>query len=142
MLRAVSDRPSRLRALLLAGVAALALSACASNRTTMRSPDFSGLSTAESQSTLGELSGRYQKQPKDKVTIIYYSAALAGEAVRLHPFALRRGQLLGQPGALPNENERERFGDGHVRKSEAEGGGARSFTRSSGALQRAALTRC
>jgi Flp pilus assembly protein TadD len=77
LLRAVADKPSRLRTLLLAGVAALALSACASNRTTtMRSPDFSGLSTAESQSTLGQLAARYQKQPKDKVTIIYYSAAL------------------------------------------------------------------
>ena len=42
----------------------------------MRSPDFSGLSPTESQSTLGELAGRYKSKPKDKVTLIYYSAAL------------------------------------------------------------------
>lgn len=72
-----SPLPSRrLSALLLAGVAALALSACASNRASIRSPDFSGLSHTESQSTLLELAGRYKQQPKDKTTIIYYAAAL------------------------------------------------------------------
>ena len=42
----------------------------------MRSPDFSGLSAEKSQTTLMELTARYQKNPRDKVTIIYYSAAL------------------------------------------------------------------
>jgi Flp pilus assembly protein TadD len=69
--------PRRFSALLLAGVAALALSACASNRTTtMRSPDFSGLSVPESQSALSQMADRYRKTPRDKVTIIHYSAAL------------------------------------------------------------------
>jgi Flp pilus assembly protein TadD len=68
----------RLSHLLLAGVAALALSACATNRSTMsaRSPDFSGQTSEQAQTTLGELGARYKKSPKDKATIIYYSAAL------------------------------------------------------------------
>lgn len=71
-----------LRALLLAGVAALALSACASNRASVRSPDFSGQSQAEAQTTLGELAARFKKNPRDKATVIYYAAALraAGQA--------------------------------------------------------------
>lgn len=55
----------------------LALSACASNRTSsLRSPDFSGQSPAEALSTLEDLSARYKNNPKDKSAIIYYSAAL------------------------------------------------------------------
>lgn len=48
----------------------------------MRSPDFSGQTRSEEQSTLGELTLRYKKNPKDKVAIIYYAAALraAGQA--------------------------------------------------------------
>ena len=71
-----------LRALLLAGVAALALSACASNRTSPRSPDFSGQTQAEAQATLGELTLHYKKNPRDKAAIVYYAAALraAGQA--------------------------------------------------------------
>jgi len=48
----------------------------------MRSPDFSGQTRSEAQTTLGELTLRYKKNPKDKVTIIYYAAALraAGQA--------------------------------------------------------------
>lgn len=66
----------RLRALLLAGVATLALSACASNRASVRSPDFSGQSPTQAQSTLSELAARYKQKPKDKTSIVYYSAAL------------------------------------------------------------------
>ncbi len=70
-------KPSRrLHALLLAGVAALALSACASNKVAMRSPDLSGQSPAEAQATLSAFAKRYQQKPKDKGSIIYYSAAL------------------------------------------------------------------
>jgi Flp pilus assembly protein TadD len=77
LLRAYPTRPRNFRGFLLAGVAVLALSACASNRTSMvRSPDFSGQSPAEAQSTLADLSARYQSNPKDKAAIIYYSAAL------------------------------------------------------------------
>ncbi|RYE08916.1 MAG: tetratricopeptide repeat protein [Hyphomicrobiales bacterium] len=65
-----------MRVLLLAGVAALVLSACASNRSSMAQPDFAGQPGMQSQQTLVELTQRYKKQPRDKVTIIYYAAAL------------------------------------------------------------------
>lgn len=65
-----------MRILLLAGVAALALSACASNRSSMSQPDFSGQSMSASQASLAELASRYKKRPQDKVVIIYYAAAL------------------------------------------------------------------
>ncbi|MFY8030902.1 MAG: tetratricopeptide repeat protein [Devosia sp.] len=75
-----SSRPSAfsrpLRALLLAGVAAVALSACASNRASMGATDLSGQGSAESQQTLGSLAARYKKNPRDKGTMIYYAAAL------------------------------------------------------------------
>lgn len=63
-----------MRAFLLAGVAAVALGACASNRT--GSPDYSGRPMAESQQTLAELTARYKANPRDKGVIIHYAAAL------------------------------------------------------------------
>ena len=63
-----------LRSLLMVGVAAVALGACASNRTA--SPNYSGRPIAESQQTLAELTARYKKNPKDKNVIIHYAAAL------------------------------------------------------------------
>lgn len=77
------SRPSSLRYLLLAGVAALSLTACASPRVaSMRTPDFSGLNHAQAQGTLSDLATRYRSNPKNKTTVIYYSAALrsAGQA--------------------------------------------------------------
>lgn len=67
-----------LRAAILATAAALVLSACATNRASMPSPDFSGMSQAEAQQTLGQLGARYKSNPRDKGTIIYYAAALRG----------------------------------------------------------------
>lgn len=76
----VSRHPHRFargfRALLLAGVAAAALSACASNRASMSSPDFSDQGHVEAQMSLDGLSARYKKNPRDKATMIYYAAAL------------------------------------------------------------------
>jgi len=71
-----------LPALLLAGVAALTLSACASNRTGPRTPDYSDQSAAEAQVTLGDLAARFRASPRDKATVIRYAAALraAGQA--------------------------------------------------------------
>ena len=63
-----------LRSLLLAGVAVVAISACASNR--MPSPDYSGMAAGQSQQTLGELTARYKNNPKDKGVAIHYAAAL------------------------------------------------------------------
>jgi Flp pilus assembly protein TadD len=66
-----------LRLVLLAGVAALAISACATNsRTNLASTDFSGQSATEQATALNQLAGRYKSNPRDKATIIYYSAAL------------------------------------------------------------------
>ncbi|WP_240232084.1 tetratricopeptide repeat protein [Devosia lacusdianchii] len=65
-----------MRTLLLAGVAVLAISACASNRGSMPSPDYSGMPAGQTQQSLAELTARYKSNPKDKGTIIYYAAAL------------------------------------------------------------------
>lgn len=65
-----------LRILLLAGVAVVAISACASNRGSMPSPDYAGLPAGQSQQSLGELTARYKANPKDKVIAIHYAAAL------------------------------------------------------------------
>jgi Flp pilus assembly protein TadD len=64
-----------MRTLLLAGVAVVAISACASNRG-MSSPDYSGLPAGQSQQTLAELTARYKSNPKDKGIAIHYAAAL------------------------------------------------------------------
>ncbi len=64
------------RALLLAGVAAVALSACASNRTSVRSPDYSGLSVSEAQQNIAQLGARFQANPRDMQAAISFSAAL------------------------------------------------------------------
>jgi Flp pilus assembly protein TadD len=62
--------------LLLAGVAAASLSACASNRTSVSRPDFSRASPQQSEQMLVEMSARYKAHPSDKATILYYAAAL------------------------------------------------------------------
>lgn len=64
------------RALLLAGVAAVALSACASNRASVSSPDYSGLSVSQAQQNLTQLGARFQSNPRDAHTAIAYAAAL------------------------------------------------------------------
>lgn len=65
-----------LRTLLLAGIAVVSISACASNRGSMPSPDYSGMAAGQSQQSLGELAARYKSNPKDKGVIIHYAAAL------------------------------------------------------------------
>lgn len=69
--------------LLLAGVAALALGACATNRTNLApAPDFTSQTPAQQSTTVSQLAARYKANPRDKATIIYYAAALraAGQA--------------------------------------------------------------
>ena len=61
---------------LLVGVAVVALSACASNRASMAQPDFSGASATDTATAIGQLQARYKSNPRDKMTIIYYAAAL------------------------------------------------------------------
>ncbi|WP_421761176.1 tetratricopeptide repeat protein [Devosia sp.] len=69
-----------LRGLLLVGVAALALSGCAMNPTTTGSigtpPDFTAQTPDQRQIALQQLAAHYKKNPGDRATIIYYSAAL------------------------------------------------------------------
>ncbi len=65
-----------MRALLLAGIAAVALSACASNRGSMPSPDYSGMPAGQTHQSLNELTARYKANPKDKAIAIHYAAAL------------------------------------------------------------------
>lgn len=84
-----------LRGLLLAGVAAAALSACASNRASMQSPDFSGQGRAEAQQTLEGLAVRYKKNPKDKATMIYYAAALRSAGQSEQAVAVLEGAVAG-----------------------------------------------
>lgn len=64
------------RVLLLAGVAAMTLSACASNRGQLGATDYSGLSAGQSHQTLAELTARYKSNPRDRGVVIHYAAAL------------------------------------------------------------------
>ena len=62
--------------MLLAGLAATALGACATNRTNaVASVDLNGMQ-ADAGSMLGQMEARYKAHPTDKATIIYYAAAL------------------------------------------------------------------
>lgn len=72
----------RFRGLLLVGVAALALSACATNNARLSEPDYSRASPQQQQQALGDLAARYKSNPDDKATVLYYAAALrvAGQA--------------------------------------------------------------
>jgi len=82
------------RVALLIGVAALALSACATNRASMPPPDYSNLSPGEVQSTLAELTARYTSNPRNRDIAIHYAAALrangqSGQAVAVLETAMR-----------------------------------------------------
>lgn len=71
------------------GVAVVALNACAASRgggQHIRTPDFSGMSQAQKMAAVQDLSVKYQKNPRDVRTVIYYAGALraagqAGQAV-------------------------------------------------------------
>lgn len=67
------------RALAIAGVTAVVLTACASNRGSMPSPEYSGLPGGAGQQTVAELSARYQRNPRDKATIVHFAAALRAQ---------------------------------------------------------------
>ncbi|TDQ64285.1 Flp pilus assembly protein TadD [Maritalea mobilis] len=69
----------KLRVLALAGVAAIALNACASPRGAggggTATPDFSGMSNAAKHAAVQDLGAKYQKSP-NKQSAIYFAAAL------------------------------------------------------------------
>lgn len=73
---AISRFAKPLRGLLLAGVAALALSACASNRGDLGNTDYSGLPAGQSTASLADLTARYKANPRDANVVIHYAAAL------------------------------------------------------------------
>ncbi len=95
----VSSRLVQARSLLLSGVAALALSACATNpgRESFEQPDFSSMSRIDKQSTLGELNKRYKADPASKVLIIYYAAALRANAQPEQAVAVMEGGMSYHP---------------------------------------------
>ena len=79
LLRLVRNDLKPLRALLLVSVAALVLSACASNPMTTGSigdSELGGQPLDKKQAALAQLAQHYKKSPGDKATIIYYAAAL------------------------------------------------------------------
>lgn len=69
-----------LRKLLIVGVAALALSACATtNRASLPSPDYSGMPRGEALAALAELTQRYKADPGNRDIAIHYAAALRAQ---------------------------------------------------------------
>ena len=91
-----------LPALLLAGIAALTLSACASNRAGPGSPDFSSQTPAEAQTTLGDLATRFRTHPQDKATVIRYAAARRAPGQAAPAIAPREGALGAHRAAVAN----------------------------------------
>ncbi|MFT6659799.1 tetratricopeptide repeat protein [Maritalea sp.] len=85
----------KLRALALVSVAAIALNACAASRggSEMRTPDFSGLTQMQKQAAAQDFAQKYQNNPRDIRTTIYYAAAL---------------RAVGQPGQAVSVLERAR----------------------------------
>lgn len=65
-----------LRGMLLAGAAALVLSACASNRGEMGATDYAGLPAEQQTHTLADLTQQYKARPQDRDVVIHYAAAL------------------------------------------------------------------
>lgn len=68
-----------LRKVLIASVAALALSACVANRVSGPSPDYSGMPRGEALAALADLTARYKANPRDRNVIIHYAAALRAQ---------------------------------------------------------------
>jgi len=72
------SRPSlkALRLIMLAGVAAVALSACATSRAPVTATDYSGLTEEQLQESVARLASRYEAKPANKRTAVAYAGAL------------------------------------------------------------------
>lgn len=75
------------RNLALISVAAIALNACAASRggsSHIRTPDFSGMTQAQKHAAVQDLGAKFQKNPRDIRTILYYAGALrsAGQSAQ------------------------------------------------------------
>ncbi|MGV8855937.1 MAG: tetratricopeptide repeat protein [Devosia sp.] len=91
-----SSRP--LRILLATGMAVLTLSACASNRASAPSPDYSGMPASQTQASLGELTARYKSNPRDKNIAIHYAAALRAVGQPKQAIAVLEAGIDSHPG--------------------------------------------
>lgn len=87
-----------LRPVLLAGVAALALSACASNRGQMGGSDYAALVQGQSQASLAEVTERYRRNPKDRAVVIQYATMLRAAGQAPQALAALEQAVLGHPG--------------------------------------------
>ncbi|WIY53327.1 tetratricopeptide repeat protein [Devosia sp. YIM 151766] len=86
--------------LLLAGVAALALSACASNRGLSAGADYSSLVAGQSQVGLAELTERYRRNPKDRAVVIHYATVLRAAGQPQQAIAALEQAMLAHPGDM------------------------------------------
>lgn len=90
-----------LRPALLAGAAALALNACATDPRTTGSigqqPDFTGMNRADAQANVQALAAAYKAYPKDKRAIISYAAALRAEGQADQAIAVLEGGMTVLP---------------------------------------------
>lgn len=96
--RLVFLKSRRFRTFLLAGVAAIALSACASNRASTPSADYSGFSRGQTQANLAQISARYQANPNDIGTAIYFAAALRAAGQSAQAVAVMQQSISHHPG--------------------------------------------
>lgn len=87
-----------MRPVLLAGVAALVLSACASNRGQMSGSDYAALSAGRSQASLAELTERYRRNPKDRAVVIQYATMLRAAGQAPQALAALEQAVLSHPG--------------------------------------------
>jgi len=90
----------RLKLLLLAGVATIALAGCAMNMAStapVPSPDYSGQTADETQATVSQLAARYKSNSQDKATVIYYAAALRAAGQPAQAVAVIEQGLVANP---------------------------------------------
>ena len=87
-----------IRPLLLAGVAALALSACATNRAPLGDADYSSLSATENRANLAQLTARYKADPRDRTVAIHYAAALRAAGQPQQAIAALEQAMAAYPG--------------------------------------------
>ena len=86
-----------MRPLLLAGVAVIALSACASNRGQMGS-DYASITAGQSQASLAEVTERYRRNPKDRAVVIQYATMLRAAGQPEQAMAALEQAVLAHPG--------------------------------------------
>jgi Flp pilus assembly protein TadD len=84
-----------LHVLMLAGVAAVALSGCAMNTTA--SPDYSGQPRGQVQQSVGELGARYKSNPGDRNIAINYAAALRAQGQSTQAVAVLEASMARNP---------------------------------------------